>query len=100
MNHLLKEAKFFSVFDTTKGFFQVQLDADSCLLTAMLTPFGIYVFNIMAMGLTNSGNYLNPLYTPVYLIFQAVLILLIIFLFLAGHGKSMTLLSSSFWSTV
>ena len=56
INHSLKDAKFFSVFDTTKGFFQVLLDADSCLLTAMLTPFGIYVFNVVAMGLSNSGD--------------------------------------------
>ena len=57
INHLLKNAKFFSVFDTTKGFFQVPLDADSCLLTAMFTPFGIYIFNIMTMCLSNEDAY-------------------------------------------
>ena len=56
ISHLLKDAKFFSEFDTTKVFFQVPLDADSCLLTAMLTPFDIYIFNIVAMGLRNSGD--------------------------------------------
>ena len=25
-------------------------------LTAMLTPFGIYIFNVMGMGLSNSGD--------------------------------------------
>ena len=54
-NHLLKETKFFSVFDTTKGFFQILLDADSLLLTAIVTPFGIYIFNILLMGLRNLG---------------------------------------------
>ena len=51
INHLLKDAKFFSVFNTTKGFFQVLLAADSHPLTAMLTLFDVYIFNIMAMGL-------------------------------------------------
>ena len=56
INHLLKDATFFSVFAITKGVFQVLLVADSCLLTAMLTPFGIYIFNIVAKGLSNSGD--------------------------------------------
>ena len=58
INYLLKDAKFFSVFDTTKGFFQVLLDADSCLLTAMITPFGIYIFNVMAMGLSQFRRFI------------------------------------------
>ena len=33
----LKRAKYFAVFDTSKGFFHVPLDDDSKLLTAMLT---------------------------------------------------------------
>ena len=56
VSHQLKEAKFFSVFDATKGFFLLPLSAQSRLLTAMLTPEGIYVFNILAMGLCNAGD--------------------------------------------
>ena len=41
--HKLKDAKFFVVFNTSKGFFHVPLDAESKVLTAMLTPFGIYI---------------------------------------------------------
>ena len=37
----LKGAKYFAVFDTSKGFFPVPLYQDSKMLTAMLTPFGI-----------------------------------------------------------
>ena len=45
--HRLEGAKFFAVFDTSKG---------SKLLTAMLTPFGIYVYNVLAMGLNNATD--------------------------------------------
>ena len=48
--HRLKDAKYFTVFDTSKGFFHI------LLLTAMLTPFGIYVHNILAMGLSNATD--------------------------------------------
>ena len=45
VSHLLKDAKYYSVFDITKGFFHLPLGAKSKLLTAMLTPEGVYVFN-------------------------------------------------------
>ena len=32
------------------------LDQDSKLLTAMLTPFGIHVYNVLAMGLRNATD--------------------------------------------
>ena len=54
--HKLKHAKYFAVFDTSKGFFHVSLDWESKLLTVMLTPFGIYVYNVLAMGLSNATD--------------------------------------------
>ena len=54
--HKLKHAKYFAVFDTSKGFFHVPLDHKSKLLTVKLTPFGIYVYNILAMGLSNATD--------------------------------------------
>ena len=45
-----------SVFDTSKVFLHVPQDQKSKLLTAMLTPFGIYVYNILAMGLSNATD--------------------------------------------
>ena len=54
--HKLKDAKYFAVFDTSKEFFHIPLDQESKLLTAMLTPFGIYVYNILAMGLSNATD--------------------------------------------
>ena len=52
----LKGARYFAVFDTSKGFFHVPLDQESKMLTAMLTPFGIYVYNVLAMGLSNATD--------------------------------------------
>ena len=49
----LKDTKFFSVFDDTKGFFHLSLNDKSKLLTAMLTPLRTYVFNVLAMSLSN-----------------------------------------------
>ena len=54
MVHKLKDAKYFAIFDTSKGFFHVPLDAESKVLTAMLAPFRIYVYNVLAMGLSNA----------------------------------------------
>ena len=52
--HKLKDTKFFAVFDTSKGFFHVPLDEESKVLTAMRTPFRIYVYNVLAMELSNA----------------------------------------------
>ena len=56
MVHKFKDARYFAVFNTSKGFFHVPLDAESKVLTAMLTPFGIYMCNILAMGLSNATD--------------------------------------------
>ena len=56
MVHKLKDTRYFAVFNTSKGIFHVPLDAESKVLTAMLTPFGIYVYNILAMGLSNATD--------------------------------------------
>ena len=52
----LKGSLFFAVFDTTKGFFHVPMDAKSKLLTEMLTPYGIYIYNAIAMGLADATD--------------------------------------------
>ena len=53
---LLKDAVHFVVFDITKGFFHVPLDETSKLLTAILTQVGIYMYNVLAMGLSNATD--------------------------------------------
>ena len=54
--NLLKDAVHFTVFNSTKGFFHVPMDEASKLLTAMLTPVGIYLYNVLAMGLSNATD--------------------------------------------
>ena len=44
------------VFDATKYFFHLPLNEKSKLLTAMLTPIRVYVFNVLAMGLSISND--------------------------------------------
>ena len=46
----------FSLFDATKDFFHLPLSDSSKLLMAMLTSVGVYVFNVLAMGLSNANN--------------------------------------------
>ena len=47
----LRGSLFFTVFDMTKGFFHVPMNEKSKLLTAMLTPYGTYIYNVLVMGL-------------------------------------------------
>ena len=53
---MLKGSMYFAVFDSTKSFFHVPLDRESKQLTAMLTPIGIYLYNVLAMGLSNATD--------------------------------------------
>ena len=53
---LLKGSLYFAVFDSTKSFFHVPIDDDSRQLTAILTPIGIYLYNVIAMGLSNATD--------------------------------------------
>ena len=39
-----------------RDFFHVPLDESSKMLTAMLTPVGIYIYNVLAMGLSNATD--------------------------------------------
>ena len=56
MSFKLKNAKHFFVFDATKGSFHLPLSDKSKLLTAMLTLIGVYVFNVLANGLSNANE--------------------------------------------
>ena len=53
---ILRKAKYMACFDALKGFFHVPLDENSKLLTAMLTPIGDFIYNVLAMGLKNANN--------------------------------------------
>ena len=84
----------FSVFDTTKGFFHLPLSARSRLLTAMLTPEGVYVFNVLAMGLCNAGDLFESALRDLLSGLPGVKILQMTFLCLDQHKKSMMPMSS------
>ena len=40
----------------TERFFHVPMDENSKLLTAMLTPYGTYIYNALAMGLADATD--------------------------------------------
>ena len=52
----LKDATHFAVFDSTKSFFHVPLDEASKKLMALLTPIGIFIYNVLAMGVSNATD--------------------------------------------
>ena len=54
--HELRKAKYYAVFDAIKGFLHVPLDDKSKLLTAMLTPLGVFICNVFTMGLSNAND--------------------------------------------
>ena len=37
-------------------FFHIPMDTDSKLLTAMLTSYSIYIYNVLAMGLADATD--------------------------------------------
>src|SRR5271163_3711112 len=53
LNDCAKE-KIFSKIDMTNSFFQTRMHPDHVPLTAVLTPFGLYEWLVMPMGLKNS----------------------------------------------
>ena len=50
----LREARVFNVFNVRNGFWHVELDEESSLLTTFITPFGRYRWLRMQFGLTSA----------------------------------------------
>ena len=50
----LANAKVFSVVDASNGFWQVELDQDSSLLTTLTTPFGRYRWRRLPFGISST----------------------------------------------
>ena len=50
----LNGAKLFSVFDASNGFWQVELDEESSVLTTFNTPFGRYRWKRMPFGINSA----------------------------------------------
>ena len=53
---ILEGSMYFTVLDSTKSFFHVPLDCKMKQLMAMLTPIGIYLYNVLTMGLSNATD--------------------------------------------
>ena len=54
--HKLCKEKYMVCFDALKGSFHVPLDENLKLLTAMLTPIGVFIYNVLTMGLANAND--------------------------------------------
>ena len=50
----ISNAKLSSTMDLTSGFNQVVMDEEDRQKTASTTPFGIFLYNRMPLGMTNS----------------------------------------------
>ena len=59
-------AQYFGTFDETQSFFQVVMTADSGPLTAFNTPFGVYYFKRLPMGLADSPAWLARVLDEVF----------------------------------
>ena len=63
---LLHGKKYFSVVDTTKGYWHVELDYDSSLLCTFNTPFGRYRFKRLPFGIVVSQDIFQRKLDDVY----------------------------------
>ena len=50
----LSNAKVFSIFDVKNGFWHVELDTKSTMLTTFNTPFGRYRWNRLPFGISSA----------------------------------------------
>ena len=55
LNNCAKE-KFFSTIDMTNSFFQTRMKLEDIHLTAVSTPFGLYEWTVMPIGLHNTPS--------------------------------------------
>ena len=92
VSHLLKDVEHFSVLMLQRVFFHLPIDALSRLLTAMLTPEGVFVFNILVMGLYNAGNLFESALCELLSGLPGVKILQMTFLSMALHKRNMVLI--------
>src|SRR6266540_3231551 len=46
--------KFYTSIDLASGYWQVEVDENSQDITAFVTPWGLYQFNVIPFGLTNA----------------------------------------------
>ena len=54
-----EELKYFCKFDARHGYWQIPLHPESCPLTCFITPFGRYVCNRAAFGISSISEWYN-----------------------------------------
>ncbi|UYV70029.1 slc25a4 [Cordylochernes scorpioides] len=55
-HHILKDAKIFSKIDLLKAYFQIPIEEKEKCKTAVITPFGLYEYDVMNFGLKNAPS--------------------------------------------
>ncbi|UYV85054.1 hypothetical protein LAZ67_X004411 [Cordylochernes scorpioides] len=53
-HHILKDTRVYSKIDLCKAFYQIPIAEEDKPKTAIITPFGLFEFNVMSFGLRNA----------------------------------------------
>jgi hypothetical protein len=63
----LKGVKYFSKIDLRSGYYQLKIQSEDVLKTALVTRYGQYEFTVMPFGLTNVPAYFMNLMNKVFM---------------------------------
>lgn len=72
-HHILKDSTIYSKIDLFKAYFQVPIAEEDKCKTAIITPFGLYEFNVMSFGLKNAPatfqRFINEVFSGLNFVF-------------------------------